>query len=317
MLGWDYNSLGMMMRSLIAEIIVFSYKNKGNFFRKIKNYDKAADIFSTAALDTGKTEFFYSEAADIFLKSGNYSRAVEFYKTAIEEAPDNSALWARLAILLQKYFSDNIDDLKICYTRLAELQPGNSRVFYELGHIYLKQNDKFSSINAFKRAVELDPKNPYYHNSLAYSLVQLEDYEASISEYQKAIRLNPDSSWTSIVSQALGSIYHQIYNNIDAAIVAYQNAVVLDPVNVDAYIVLGEIYYEKNDLNNAIENFLEAIKIDPTIAKVYCNLGLALWESNYIEESIISYQKAIALDTKYYIAFNNLGVVYLDGLREI
>ncbi len=55
------------------------------------------------------------------------------------------------------------------------------------GILYLRKDDKFSAVNAFKKAIEIDPHNAFYHNSLAYALVQLQDYDGAISEYQKAI----------------------------------------------------------------------------------------------------------------------------------
>ncbi len=61
---------------------------------------------------------------------------------------------------------------------------------------------------------------------------------------------------------------------MDAAILAYQTAIVLDTQNIDAFIALGEAYQDRNDLDNAIDCYCSAIKLDPNISKLYCNLGL-------------------------------------------
>ncbi len=127
---------------------------------------------------------------------------------------------------------------------------------------------------------------------------------------------NPDNEWTSVVAQALGTIYHQIKDNVDAAIVAYQMATVLDKKNIDAYIVLGEAYYEKGALSDAIDCFCEVIKINPKVEKLYCNLGIALWDKDYTEEAVVAYQKALELNPTYDIVLNNLGVTYLDGIGD-
>ncbi|OGI22006.1 MAG: hypothetical protein A2287_10485 [Candidatus Melainabacteria bacterium RIFOXYA12_FULL_32_12] len=313
MILWDYNSLRMLCRSIIEDIKLLSIKFNVNLFKKLKKYDQAIRIYEDAAERTGKITMFYSEIGDLSLEIGDYSKAVQYYKKTLESSPDNVVIWAKLTNLLQTQYKDNVDELKSCYNRLVELEPNNARIYYELGHLYLKLEDRFSAINAFRRSVEIEPSNAFYHNSLAYGLVQLEDYNGAISEYQKAIKLNPDNEWTSIVTQALGAIYHQVKCNIDAAVVAYQTAVVLDPYNVDAFIALGELYHETNDLNNAIDCYCEVIKLDPSIPKVYCNFGLALWEKDYIEEAIVAFQKAVTLDPKYSVALNNLGVVCLDG----
>ena len=317
MITCDFGTIRMLFKSIMEDLNMLSYKFKGTLFKKIKNYDQVVKIYENAAEKTGKAEMFYSEIGDMSLEIGKPLQAIEYYKSALKTSPDNVTLWAKLADILQSHYQENVNEITECYNHIAELEPNNARVYYELGHLYLRLEDKFSAINAFKRAIELENNNAFYHNSLAYALVQLEDYDGALSEYQKAIKLNPDSEWTSIVSQAVGAIYHQIKDNIDAAIVAYQTATVLDSYNIDAFIALGEAYHDKGDLSNSMECYLEAIKIDPSNGKTYCNLGLVLWERDYVEESIIAYQKALALDTDSETAFNNLGVVYLDGAGRV
>jgi len=314
---WDFNAIKMCCKSVIEDIRLSAYDLSANIFKKFNNIDKVVEIYENAAEHTGKNELFYSKIGDLSLEYGDPDQAIEYYRNAIKSSPDNIGLWAKLTSIIQSYCSDDIDELTNCYLKISELDPNNAKIHYELGHLHLKSEDAFEAVEAFKQATGIDKKNPYYHNSLAYAYVQTRDYDSAINEYQKAIRLNPDNEWTSIVSQALGAIYHQVKGNTDAAIVAYQSATVLDPLNIDAFVALAETYQEKEDYNNAIDNYLEAIKLDPSIAKVYCNLGLALWEKDYVEEAIIAYQKATALDSKYEIAFNNLGVAYLDGEGKV
>lgn len=314
---WDFNAIKMFCKSVVEDIRLSSFDLKAHIFKKFNKLDKVAEVYENAAEHTGKNDLYYSKIADLSAECGNPEQAVDYYKNALKSSPENIGLWAKLASILKYYYSDNVYELTECYSKISELDPNNAKIRYELGHLHLKSEDAYSAVAEFKEAASIDKKNPYYHNSLAYAYVQIQDYDSAINEYQKAIRLNPDNEWTSIVSQAVGAIYQQVKGNADAAIVAYQSATVLDPLNIDAFIALAEVYQVQEDYTNAIDNYLEAIKLDPTIAKVYCNLGLALWEKDYVEEAIIAYQKATALDSKYEIAFNNLGVAYLDGTGQV
>jgi len=317
MVLWDYSTLRVLYRSVLEDIKVLTYEIIGSILKTANKYDLALKTYESAAESTAKSSMFYAKVGDISLKRGRPEEAVRCYRKALKSAPSDSELWAKLATTLQTYYEDDVDEITDCYNILAELDPNNPRIYYELGHLYLKLDDKFSAVNAFKKALELDEDNPFYHNSLAYALIQLEDYNGAIEEYQKAIKINPDNEWTSVVCQALGSIYHQAKANFDAAIVAYQTAIVLDPYNVDAYLSLGEVYQDNNEIDKAIDSYCEAIKLNPGIAKAYSNLGLALWEKDYVQEAVVAYQKAIELDPEYEIAYNNLGVVYLDGVGAV
>lgn len=310
---YDVEMLKMFLKNSFEKISILKYQLSAEFFKFFRNYKKTVQIYRTAAEKTGRSELFYSKTGDLFIELQNPQKAADYYRQLLAENPDNKLMWAKLAEILEKNDKKNVTALIDCYQNIARLEPENSKIFYELGHLYLRSENKFNSVNSFKKAIELEPKNAFYHNSLAYALVQLQDYDGAINEYQQAIRLNPDNGWTSIVSQALGAIYHQVKDNIDAAIVCYQTSILLDKNNFDAHIALGETYQDKNDYDNAINCFCGAIKLNSGCSKLYCNLGLLLWEKGYIEESIVAYQKAISIKPDYAIALNNLGVVYLDG----
>lgn len=316
-LSWDYNSLRMLFKSLMSDVSIFAYKLKGMFFSSARKYDLAIENYERAAKDTGKHELFYTKAGDISLSSGNSGIAVKSYKKALEHNPNNCNLWVKLANTLQNHHEDELEELADCYNNLLKHDPQNARIYYELGHLYTKLNEKLYAVNAFKKAIELDPENPFFRNSLAYALIQVRHYDEALIEYKKAIKMNPDSKWTSVVCQAQGAIYHQIKGNHEAAITSYETAAILDKENGDAYFALGEIYHEMEELDNAIDNYCLSLKIRPDDAKTYCCLGMALWEKDCLDECIVAFEKCICIDPENINAYNNLGVVYLDGTGDV
>ena len=310
---WDYSTLRILYRSFIDNFSVFVYNLVGNLLNSMKKYNGAVKFYENALEKTGYSDVFYAKIGNIFLEKGDPHLALDCYQKALDANPDNAQVWMRLANLLQTYYREDTEQIINCYQNIVEFDPKNATIFYELGHLYIRLNDLFNAVYAFKKAVELEPDNPFYRNSLGYVLVQLSDFDKAIEEYQAAIKLNPDNEWTSIVCQALAAIYHQVKGNVDASIASYQTSIMFDPKNAEAHISLGNLYHDRGNLAKAIECYCEAISIDPDISKVYCNLGLALWEKDHIEECIIAYHKAIELEDDYFIAYNNLGVAYLDG----
>lgn len=310
---WDYSTLRILYRSFVDNFSVFVYNLVGNLLNSMKKYNGAVKFYENALEKTGYSDVFYAKIGNIFLEKGDPHLALDCYQKALDANPDNAQVWMRLANLLQTYYREDTEQIINCYQNIIEFDPKNASVFYELGHLYIRLNDLFNAVYAFKKAVELESDNAFYRNSLGYVLVQLSDFDKAIEEYQVAIKLNPDNEWTSIVCQALAAIYHQVKGNVDASITSYQTAIMFDPRNAEAHISLGNLYHDRGNLAKAIECYCEAISINPDISKVYCNLGLALWEKDHIEEAIIAYNKAIELEDDYFIAYNNLGVAYLDG----
>lgn len=311
---WDFPSLRMLYKNVSDDALVFMYKTYGNFLEKIKNSTLAVATYDVAAESTGRDEYFYNKIGDICIKEHAPEIALDAYKKVLASSPYDREALVKTATLLQTHFPEKHDEAIDCYTKLLEIEPDNDKIYYELGHLYLQKNDSLPAVNAFSMALEKEEENPFYHNSIAFALVQLEQYDDAIEHYQKAININPDPYWTSIVCQALGSVYLEIKRNHEAAIVLYQTAAVLNPESEESHLSIGDAYFSVEDYDNAIKAYCDAIKINPDNAKSYCKCGMALWEKDYTEEAIVAYNKAIALNSDYPIAYNNLGVIYLDDI---
>lgn len=312
--AWDFPFLKMLYKNFSEAFSIMYYKSSGEFFEYLNNYKRAISVYKNAISKTQRDELFYQKLADMCVKSDNMDTAVDCYKKALDADPNNRDILIKLATVTQTFFPENLDDAIDYYNRLLELEDDNAQIYYELGHLYLKKVDKIHAIVAFKLAVDKDCENPFYNNSLAYAYVQAELYDEAIEYYQKAVKLNPDKQWTSIVCQALGSIYFQIKDNHEAAIASFQAGAILDPENSEIYLSLGDVYMSENDLDNAIRTYCDSINVNSEDYRAYSKLGIALWEKDFIEEAIVAYHRSIELNPEYDIAHNNLGVIYLDGI---
>ncbi|MDR1327398.1 MAG: tetratricopeptide repeat protein [Heliobacteriaceae bacterium] len=316
MLAWDKPSLKMFCKNMSDDFSVFSFNAVGKFLEKFKLRPAAENVYKKAADETGHTEIFYNRMGDLALKNKEAEMTVGCYRKALEANPLNREVLIKLATVLQTFFPESTDEAIECYETLLQFKMDTAQIYYELGHLYLRKEDKLHSISAFKLALENDTENPFYNNSLAYAYTKAELYDEAIEHYQKAVSLNPDPEWTSIVCQALGAIYGEIKGNTDAAVSTYQAGIILDPANYDLYISLGDIYMSEYDLDKAIRAYCDAITLEPHTAKAYEKAGVALWEKDYIEEALVSFHKAIDLDPDNAFSYNNLGVLYLDGFGD-
>ena len=312
----DKSAIKMMIESFVDNISVFSYKTIGETFERAKMFDNAYKTYCTAMEKTHHGEIFYKKMGDLSVNGKDMMSAYHCYKKALEETPFNREILIKIATLIQSAFPDRIDEAIDYYNRLLEFNIDNDKIYYELGHLYMRKNDKLNAVSAFKLALQYDENNPYYNNSLAYSYLRAELFDDAIEYYQRAIKLNPDAKWTSIVCHALGSVYAEIKGNFDAAEATFHAGLVLDSTNYDLLLSLGDLMMAKRDLDRAIRAYCDGIKVCPDNFMAYAKAGLALWEKDYIEESVISFHKSIDLNPNFDISQNNIGVVYLDGLTS-
>ena len=316
MLAWDRPSMKMFYKNISDDFSVFTYNTVGKFLEKFKLYPSAETLYRKAVTATNHGEIFYDKMGDLALKNKEFDLTVDCYRKVLESNPLNREVLIKLATVLQTYFPENTDEAIDCYEKLLEFQIDVPQIYYELGHLYLKKEDKINSISAFKLAVDQDSENPFYNNSLAYAYSKAELYDDAIEHYQKAISLNPDKEWTSIVCQALGSIYSEVKGNFEAAISTYQAGIILDENNYELYLALGDVYMAACDLDSAIRTYCDAILLNPDDYRGYSKAGVALWEKDYLEEALVSFHKSIDLNPNNEYAQNNLGILYLDGLND-
>lgn len=316
MLAWDRPTMKMFYKNMSNDVSIFSYNTVGKFLEKFKMYDSAEKVYTDAVSKTTKSEYFYNKMGDLALRNKNVDKTLECYRKVLEANPLNRSVLVKLATILQTYYPENTEEAIDCYEKLLEFDVDTAQIYYELGHLYMSKEDKLNSVSAFKLAVDRDPENPFFNNSLGYAYAKAELYDDAIEHYQKAISLNPDPEWTSIVCQALGSIYAENKGNVEAAVSTYQAGIILDPKNYDLYIALGDIYMADYDLDQAIRSYCDAITLNPDDARAYSKVGIALWEKDYLEEALVAYHKAVELSPENEYAQNNLGILYLDGLAD-
>lgn len=316
MLAWDRPSLKMFYKNISDDFSVFTFNTVGKFLEKFKLYPVAENIYRKAIIETNHSQIFYNKMGDLALKNNEIDLTVDCYKKVLEANPLNREVLVKLATILQTYFPENTDETIDCYEKLLEFDIDTAQIYYELGHLYLKKEDKINSISAFKLALERDTENPFYNNSLAYAFSKAELYDDAIEFYQRAIAINPDNEWTAIVCQALGAIYGEIKGNIEASVATYQAGIILDPNNYELHISLGDIHMAEYDLDKAIRAYCDAILLNPEDYRGYFKAGTALWEKDYLEEALVAYHKAIELNPENAYAQNNLGILYLDGLGD-
>ncbi len=107
----------------------------------------------------------------------------------------------------------------------------------------------------------------------------------------------------------LGNSYDDI-GDTDAAILALERAVQINPTLSESRMNLGNLYLKTNDIEDAIDQYLLALRINPNDAKTHTNLGNAYVRKNNLTDAVSEYLVAQRLDSNYTDAYKNLAIAY-------
>jgi len=99
----------------------------------------------------------------------------------------------------------------------------------------------------------------------------IEDKDAALADFSKALKIFPD------YQDALKQRYHLLIGKglYQEALADLNRIIRLEPDNVTAYLMIGEVYGKHlNDTENALVYLLKAYELNPNEYSVLSNLGI-------------------------------------------
>jgi len=199
-------------------------------------------------------------------------------------------------------------------------------VYNFLGDSYYKLNVPDSAEIAYRMGVDLYPDKAYYHRNYGYLMTAKGENELAIEQYLKAIELEEDPKaddyrvlgnllvTANRINEAIDiygklvqldpadieaqKVYAQILQStgdIEAFIVAQEDALTNEPDNSRLLFSLGETYFKRGEYEKAIDKFKRLIAIRPDDAFAMEYLGSAQQNIGRYRDAIATYEKAIQL----------------------
>jgi tetratricopeptide (TPR) repeat protein len=263
-------------------------------------------------------------------RAGDGDSALKIYKDLLSKHRKNKKLQARLLGLMESVrqtnektesswrsrhqqlfemylageFSALVDELD----QLTFSHPEAYELWNMLGMALEGKQKLFDAQKAFRKAAALCPNNADVLLNLALNSNKIGDTD-SLKNILHAL-IKADSKKRSTFHDA-GVLLYQL-NALQAAEVAFNRALELDPHYAEAYNNLGIIMSAQGRLAAAIDNFELALKAAPDAPEAYNNLGNALRRSRRLSDSLPYFEQALTLRPDYGDALFNFGLALHD-----
>lgn len=89
-----------------------------------------------------------------------------------------------------------------------------------------------------------------------------------------------------------------------------------DPANRNAWVALGNQYFDNNQLIESIEAYDKALELQPNDPDVLVDQGVMYRRLGWFDKAIENFSRASELNPKHVNALFNLGVVYRHDLQD-
>lgn len=259
-------------------------------------------------------------------EEGDYNAAIIFYNKAIPLIPTITSIYYYRGYSKQ-YLEDYQGAIKD-FDRSIELQASNRDLsYYQRSKIKSnKLKDRTGALQDLNNAIKLNPNDADYYysrailvedfdalqdlnkavelapdeadNYIARSIRKraMEDFNGSISDLTIYIELNPkDSILTLSEAYSLRAGIKLDQNNLEGALLDYNNAVEADPLNEIAFVDRGIIKDLLQDYYGAILDFNKAIELNPKYADAYYHRGAVKQNIGLKDEGVMDVIKAKTL----------------------
>ncbi|HZV95157.1 MAG TPA: tetratricopeptide repeat protein [Candidatus Nitrosocosmicus sp.] len=193
--------------------------------------------------------------------------------------------------------------------RAVELDPQFVVSQYGLGVVHQTLGNRWKAAAQFRASTQLDPTYPEPYKALGdlFLTAPRRLFDQAIEAYNKALELRP---YFADAYAGLGDA-SAAKGDVNAAVAAYQKALVHNPLNPRVYVSLGKIYYgEKQLYFEAVTAYKKAVELDPRYIEARMGLAEVYEDKGLYQDAIGEYRKVVDQDDKNTGALYNLALVY-------
>ena len=231
--------------------------------------------------------------------------AIDGFTKEIAAQPNDPRLYAQRGALF--YENENYDEAIKDLKKALTYDSTNVTYLHLLADSYLDYYQSYNAVTTLQKAASLYPTRiPTLLKLCEFELI-LEQHEASIKTINKVLALQPLNPDAFFM---LGMNFKEM-GNIDRAIGSFQTAVENDPDLVDAWINLGQLHAQKKNKMAGVF-FDNALQVDPNNTTALHAKAAYLHETDQLQAAIATYRQLNIIDPTYEEGFFNTGIIYLE-----
>jgi tetratricopeptide (TPR) repeat protein len=223
----------------------------------------------------------------------------------IQESPDNPELYFQRA---NSYYEMEGFDQAIADLQQAMMIDSTQPAYYHLlADTYLDYFKSYNALQTMQVAAEKFPNN-------LHTLLKLSEFQYLLKKYQDSYKtIDQILQKDPLNSEAYFMMGLNLKEQGDTirAINAFQSSVENNPDNVDAWLILGQLYENLGD-KIALRYFDNAVRVDSSSMKALHAKAVYLHNQGQSQEALDIYREINIKNPSYEDAYYNAGIIYLE-----
>jgi tetratricopeptide (TPR) repeat protein len=233
--------------------------NRGIAHYWLQEFDLAKADFDKAAENNPLEPVTFRGRGLIALHDGNNQAAVEAFTQSIKYDPKNTFAFNSRSSAYQNL--NELDKAIADIDASLRLEPNQPGLYARRSNLYTLVGQGDKALEDADRAVAANGDNAFAHFARGRALWRLSRKDEAQAEFDRSIALHPDV-YTYLLRAGLN------LDHPDKALTDINNALGMDPNNVDAYLIRAQLYEKAGDFNQALVDVDRALTLAPKVAQI-------------------------------------------------
>lgn len=273
------NKLLLPILLLFVVPILCSAQNKIDLLILNKQYNTALTEIANQLSQSSNAELFQKQGM-IYKSQQNYQKAIQSFTQGLQYKPNNVDLLSDAAECFT-ILGNNHDAISF-YSKAVQLAPTDLSIAAKLGRVYINLKEHKKAYEVFSGIYSQDSSNVYWNKQLAYCSFRVFKREQARDLYKKVIEANPrdHGSYTNLIHcynwKKEGA---EIMATIDTGLVIFPN----DP---ELLLERAMFLYRTKRYGPAMVNFENYLKYEEEPSyEILMNIGISTYFAGKIEKA--------------------------------
>jgi tetratricopeptide (TPR) repeat protein len=275
--------------------------------------------------------------AQVYTDLGRIADAIKSYEQVLRLHPRPFA--ATLALASLHLQTNDLSKATTYADQVLGIVPGSPEARAIKARVLLAKGERESAGDLIAELQKQYPKAPAVLNLVALQALARNDLKAARAAYEESatsrgnpealmgiIRLDVASGQSALAIRkieetlkvaaptpaflALAGSAYATAGDFKKAEEVWRRAVDADPMRLQGYALLAQLYVQQNRLDEAVDNFKEMIKRDEKSVPANTMLGMLFDMQKRTKEAEEQYRKTLSFDSRAAVAANNLAWIY-------
>ncbi|MFQ5587197.1 MAG: tetratricopeptide repeat protein [Nitrospiria bacterium] len=222
------------------------YESQGRLAEALAAFTRAVDINAENPGGVSANQKIPLLRGSLLAQQGRLKEALSVFEGALKTSRAQAALYFNMGrIHLQLGDTRKAEAL---FLKTVQENPRHQRAYIHLGSLYEQREALEKAVAFYEKAAGVNSKNAEGESARVSTFsvrgkiaMRTRQFESALKWFQTAIEVQPDNPANFF---NLGVFYQQI-KDFDAAVVAFEKVMTLDPKDKNAYLILSEIQISK------------------------------------------------------------------------